>query len=211
STLRRAIEQAIHREKELLIDPEFFSALATRLSEIAGVDIRIKRGRYHNELTRYRYDVVVYKHPITALILGQEPELEWGQQIPDLATLPAYLTTERPRLVRISGLPNTRLTHDVAAARAVQTPRALTDLVPQLRTPDTDAGSGSAESEDLDPETLHALGERCGYWVGITWSSTIPEALDVVFADPGLITTAVPTTVYRPTNTNHRPLSWWTN
>jgi len=50
-------------EEELALDPGFFPALAGAIAGIGGVDVRLKRGGYHNELTRYRYDVVVYKDP----------------------------------------------------------------------------------------------------------------------------------------------------
>ncbi len=213
AALRRAVEQAIRVEKELLVDPEFFTAWGRTVSDVGGVDIRIKRGQHHNELTRYRYDVVLYKHPITPLPLGQATQLGWGHQISDLPALTDYLTTEHPELVRVTGVPNTRLTHEVALTQAFQTGSPLAELLKQLHTPHTDpVPLDAAEvSEVLDPETLQALGQRCGYWVGITWSATTSEALDVVFADATQTTAAVPTGLYRPTSTDQTPLSSWTN
>jgi pristinamycin I synthase-3/4 len=213
SGLRWAVEQAVRVEKELLVDPEFFPALQVSNTDIGGVDIRIKRGRYHNELTRYRYDVVIYKRPLTSLTLDQAPELRWGYQISGLAVLTDYLVTGHPTLVRITGVPNARLIHDLALTRAFQTGSPLTELVGQLSASHTDQAlpqdSGAAEAPD--PEALLVLGERCGYWVGITWSAALSEALDVVFADLALLTTAVPTGLYRPASTGQPPLSSWTN
>jgi len=212
AALRRAVEQAIRMEKELLIDPEFLTAWGRTVSDVGGVDIRLKRGQHHNELTRYRYDVVLHKHPITPLPLDQAPQLGWGHQISDLPALTDYLSMEHPELVRVTGVPNTRLTHEVALTRAFQTGSPLTELLEHLHTPHTDPVSRDAEAPAaLDPETLHALGERCGYWVGITWSATTPEALDVVFADATQTTTAVLTGLYQPTSTDQTPLSAWTN
>ncbi|MGH3779444.1 MAG: amino acid adenylation domain-containing protein, partial [Pseudonocardiaceae bacterium] len=213
AVLRRAVEHAIGVEKELLVDPAFFPALEAKNTDIGGVDIRIKRGHHHNELTRYRYDVVLHKHPITARPLDEAPQLNWGRQISDLAALTDYLNTEHPTLVRLTGVPNTRITHDLALTHAFQTGSPLTELLEQLHTPHSDLTSSEVIEalEAPDPETLQALGERCGYWVGITFSATIPEALDVVFADAAQTTTAVPTGLYRPTSTSQRPLSAWTN
>ncbi|MGH3769933.1 MAG: amino acid adenylation domain-containing protein [Pseudonocardiaceae bacterium] len=212
TVLRRAVEKAIRMEKELLVDPEFFTAWGRTVSDVGGVDIRIKRGRYHNELTRYRYDVVLHKHPITPLPLREAPQLSWGHQISDPRALTDYLSTEHPELVRVSGMPNTRLSHEVALTRAFQTGSPLTELLEYLHTPHTNPVPLDAEvSAALDPETLQALGERCGYWVGITWSATTPEALDVVFADATRTTTAVPLDVYRPASTDQTLLSAWTN
>jgi amino acid adenylation domain-containing protein len=212
AALHRAVEQAIRVEKELLVDPEFFTAWGRTVNDVGGVDIRIKHGRYHNELTRYRYDVVLHKHPITPLPLGQAIQVGWSHQISDLPALADYLSTQHPELVRVTGVPNTRLTHEVALTRAVQAGSPLAELLKQLRTPDADPVPLDAEeSAALDPETLQALGERCGYWVGITWSATIPEALDVVFADATQTRTAVPTGLYQPTSIDQTPLSSWTN
>ncbi|MGH3974897.1 MAG: condensation domain-containing protein, partial [Pseudonocardiaceae bacterium] len=211
STLRWAVEQALRVEKELLIDPEFFPALEATNTDIAGVDIRIKRGRHHNELTRYRYDVVLRKHPLSPLPLGQAPHLVWGHQINDVTALTDYLTTEHPQLLRIIGVPNNRVVHDAALAHEVQAGSPLTELVNHLQTSHDTAPESADTSQAIDPEALYELGQRCGYWVAVTWSPTSPEALEIVFADPTLITTAVPVGLYRPTTTGQAPLASWTN
>ncbi|MGH3579456.1 MAG: class I SAM-dependent methyltransferase, partial [Mycobacterium sp.] len=129
ATLRRAVEQAILREKELLIDPEFFPTLQHHLTDIAGIDIQIKRGHHHTELTRYRYDVVVHKHPITPISLGKAPRLGWGHQISGLAALTDYLTAARPEMVRLTGVPNQRIACDAAAAYALHAGHSPADLL----------------------------------------------------------------------------------
>ncbi|MGH8277915.1 MAG: AMP-binding enzyme, partial [Steroidobacteraceae bacterium] len=201
ATLRRAIEHAIRAEKELLVDPEFFTTLAARNADIGGVDIRIKRGRYHNELTRYRYDVVVHKHPITPISLGKAPRLGWGHQISGLAALTDYLTAARPEMVRLTGVPNQRIACDAAAAYALHAGHSPADLL-----------KGSTDLSDaLDPEALHVLGERYDYWVGVTWSATVPDAVDAVFTHPAHMAPAVPIDLYLPERTAQAPLSSFTN
>lgn len=54
STLRTAVEQSVRWEGELLLDPDFFAGL-----DGFDAEIRIKRATHHNELSRYRYDVVL--------------------------------------------------------------------------------------------------------------------------------------------------------
>ncbi|TDB89385.1 amino acid adenylation domain-containing protein, partial [Actinomadura sp. KC216] len=53
----KAVERAVRMEKEMLLDPAFFTAL----DATARVDVLSKRGTKHNELTRHRYDVVLWK------------------------------------------------------------------------------------------------------------------------------------------------------
>ncbi|MGH9207640.1 MAG: methyltransferase, partial [Acidimicrobiales bacterium] len=203
ATLRRAVEQAILREKELLIDPEFFPTLQHHLTDIAGIDIQIKRGHHHNELTRYRYDVVLHTHPITPLPLDQAPRLDWAQQTGGLPALKDYLTTQRPGQLRVTGVPNHRITHDTTLAHAFQAGSPLPELMQQLHTP-------HHTPDAIDPEAFHELGHQCGYWVGVTWSPTTPEALDIVFAHAPRTTSTVPIDLYTPT-TAATPLSSFTN
>ncbi|HEX7771150.1 MAG TPA: amino acid adenylation domain-containing protein, partial [Pyrinomonadaceae bacterium] len=57
--LRQRVERRIEQEEELLIDPAFFTALKQHLPEISHVEVEPKRGRYYNELTRFRYQVII--------------------------------------------------------------------------------------------------------------------------------------------------------
>src|SRR5207253_2443410 len=58
--LRKRIARAVAQDKELVIDPQFFQVLPGHLSGISAVEVQLKRGRALNELTRYRYDVVLH-------------------------------------------------------------------------------------------------------------------------------------------------------
>ncbi|MGH3929030.1 MAG: amino acid adenylation domain-containing protein, partial [Pseudonocardiaceae bacterium] len=203
-TLRRAVEQAMLAEKELLIDPEFFPALHEHLPDLAGIDLQLKRGRCPNELTRYRYDAVLRTHPITPLPLGDAPQLSWAQQISGLPALGDHLTATRPARLRITGVPNHRVVADAALAQAFQAGSPLADLIDQLHTP-------HHIPDVVDPEAFYELGQRCGYWVGVTWSPTSPDALDIVFADTTQTPSAVPLNLYTSTSATATPLSSWTN
>ncbi|WP_204015177.1 non-ribosomal peptide synthetase, partial [Virgisporangium aurantiacum] len=161
--LRQAIGQSLLREKELLVAPEFFAALGA-------VDVRLKRGRHHNELTRFRYDVVLHATPVTDPV--PESVLSWGTDVADLDTLTAHLRVRRDPAVRVrvTGVPNGRLAGEVAALRALDGGGGVTDVTAALAT-----GGG------IDPEALHALGERLGYRTAVTWSPDDIGDMDAVF------------------------------
>jgi hypothetical protein len=57
--LTRRIQSATEREEELLIHPKFFSALRSLEPRIQSISLRLKPGRAHNEMTCFRYDVVI--------------------------------------------------------------------------------------------------------------------------------------------------------
>ena len=58
--LWQRIKQSVSEEGELLLDPAFFFALRKRLPQITRVDIHMKRGTHWNEMTCFRYDVVLH-------------------------------------------------------------------------------------------------------------------------------------------------------
>ncbi|MGK4578986.1 non-ribosomal peptide synthase/polyketide synthase [Kitasatospora sp. HPMI-4] len=202
--LRRAVEQAVLVEKELLVDPEFFTLLREGCGDIAGVSVQVKRGTHRNELTRYRYDVTLHKGPVTPVALDEAPELAWGGQVKDLAELERILAAEHPDRLRVTGVPNGRVVREAALARAVQagdTP--LADLLERLH--------GTEEDGPVELEAFHGLGERSGHWVGITWSATAADTVDVLFADPARHPDFLPVGLYRPAGAAGVPLSPLTN
>ncbi|MGY4101878.1 amino acid adenylation domain-containing protein [Nocardia sp. R16R-3T] len=96
-------------EQELLLAPEFFAALAEEHPEIGSVDVQRKRGRAVNELTRFRYDVVLGKQPAQALSLRDAPCLGFDDLVGDEpAGLERLLSAHRAGFVRIVGIPRDR-------------------------------------------------------------------------------------------------------
>ncbi len=57
--LKRRVRRRMREEKELLADPSFFTALRHELPRIREVRVRTKRGRFENEMSLFRYDVVL--------------------------------------------------------------------------------------------------------------------------------------------------------
>ncbi|MGE7433937.1 amino acid adenylation domain-containing protein, partial [Kitasatospora sp. NPDC001175] len=172
--VRRAVEQALLVEKELLVDPDFFTVLRERGTDIGAVAVEVKRGRHHNELTRYRYDVTLHKQPTVPTAPTTQQELTWGREVADLAELRELLARRGADSVRITELPNRRVAREAALARAVQTgDGTLAELLDRLHGPDNDGLP--------DPEDLRALGDELGRRVYVTWSPTASDALDVLF------------------------------
>ncbi|MFJ6392190.1 amino acid adenylation domain-containing protein [Streptomyces sp. NPDC091972] len=182
ATLRRAVEQNLTIEKELLVDPEFFAALGTRLPDVAGVDIRVKRARHVNELSRHRYDVVLRKTGTATLSVADAPRLTWARA-GDLTGLARHLESAHPDRLRLTGVPNARVAHEVALARSLdeQVPAQTGEAVP-----------------GPSVEELYELGERLGYWVGVTWSASAPDELDAVFVRSALAGSSAVVDLYTP-------------
>ncbi|MFL6126905.1 amino acid adenylation domain-containing protein, partial [Actinophytocola sp.] len=97
----RTVEHGLAREKELLVDPALFTGLGP-------ADIRVKRARHVNELSQFRYDVLLHKEPRAVHDLTAVPEQAWES----LAAADAVLR-RRPEALRVSGIPNGRLTEGI--------------------------------------------------------------------------------------------------
>ncbi|MEV7551149.1 non-ribosomal peptide synthase/polyketide synthase [Amycolatopsis sp. NPDC089917] len=166
--VRRAIERGAALEKELLIDPDYFTALARRLPEVAA-QVRIKRARLHNELSRYRYDAVLVKEPAETLSVAQAPRLSWDE-VGSLAVLGERLTGAET--LRVSRIPDARQAPEVEATRALDAGAPLIDVLDLFRAP---AG--------IEPDDVHELGDRLGFRVHCTWSAD--GAFEAVFVHNG--------------------------
>ncbi len=164
--IRQRVQRSLLSEPELLLAPEFFTTWAAAHASVAGVDIEVKRGSADNELTRYRYDVVIRKTPAAVRSLADAPGWTWTQ-CAGLSGLPARLAAEHPAVVRVTGIPRTGLIDDVLAEQNLATDDVVVETA---ETPVT-------------PEELHRVGAATGYDVAVTWGAQ-PGTLDAVFMTP---------------------------
>ncbi|MDR6977742.1 amino acid adenylation domain-containing protein/non-ribosomal peptide synthase protein (TIGR01720 family) [Streptomyces sp. 3330] len=157
--LRAAVDRAIAWEGELLVDPDYFTTL-----DGLAADIRIKRGTHHNELTRYRYDVILRPRADSR---ARTPGSPWTA-LGSVHALDALLAG-RPDRLRVTGIPNARLTGDLAALDALRDSSRTADAPP-----------------GVDPESLHESAARHGYEATLTWNGDADDgSLDAVFAPAG--------------------------
>ena len=195
--IRQRVQRAVLGEPELLLAPEFFTTWAGDHASVAGLDIEVKRGVADNELSRYRYDVIVYKTPTPVRSLAVAPSWAWAQ-CAGLGGLHTRLISQRPSTVRITGIPRTGVITDVGIEAALAVGLPVADALAQV--------TATATPDAAVPEELHRLGETTGYHVAVTWGAQ-PGTLDAVFitpADPGGQHTAPLTDVYLPHNGAHQ-------
>ncbi|MET9660090.1 non-ribosomal peptide synthase/polyketide synthase [Streptomyces sp. NPDC006510] len=173
AALRRGVEQSVVMEKELLVDPAFFGALADTVPGLSA-DVRIKRSAFTNELTRHRYDAVLHTGGRPGAPVSRE--LAWDAVPGGPDELAARLESSNARL-RVNGVPNARLAGELGALRALEAEADPSAVVAAWARPD---GAG------VEPEELWRLAERLGRPVAVTWSDGGGEgAIDVVFGAPG--------------------------
>jgi amino acid adenylation domain-containing protein/non-ribosomal peptide synthase protein (TIGR01720 family) len=171
--VRRRALLAADREKELVVDPAFFPALAGHLSRPLRVRMQLKGGRGANELTKFRYDVV--------LELDREPagpavaRVPWSE-VGDLAGLRRLLAGNPERLA-VSGVPNARVAAEVAALRLADAAGIAT--AGELRSAAAEIAGGRPA---VDPARLWDLGAELSCRTEVVWAdSGEPAEIDVLF------------------------------
>ncbi|MBN3989154.1 MAG: amino acid adenylation domain-containing protein [Nostoc sp. NMS2] len=172
--LQQRVQKQIFQETELVIDPDFFTAIKQRFSQINHVQIQLMRGKYHNELTEFRYNVILH---ISAKIVSNSENysvLNWSEDNLTVSAVRQLLIENQPEILSIINIPNARL------MSAIKTAEWLSDLesfktVGQIR-----KALQELDNFGVDPEYFYAL--NVPYSVDITWSHSSTEGhYDVVF------------------------------
>lgn len=109
--MSNGIYASVDEERELLIDPSFFYSVATELAALGGAQVLLKRGRRSNELTRFRYDVVIRRSATQSC----EPcrALDWFRDGCTLETLASLLSNSAEDRFIIQSVPNGHLREGV--------------------------------------------------------------------------------------------------
>jgi len=173
--LKQRIQSQIGRENELAVDPGFFFALQRRLPKIRHVEIKPKGTRACNELTQFRYQVILH--------VGVGPELvevaQWldgEQEKRTLEELRQLLQAEQPDKVGVRGMANRQLWREVLLVNQLQNSEAtrrVGELLEELR---------RRPADGVAPWELYELGKELAYNVEISWARHGAEGrFDAVF------------------------------
>jgi acyl carrier protein len=166
--VQSAIDKQLALEKELVLDAAFFRTLQQVSPEIGRVEIQLKRGRYENELTKFRYDVVLHLGHNRASqnhVATKSPRhLQWATDVTTVDEICHLLESSEPELLSIRGVPNARL--NTAFRRMELLAASSANMtVGEFRKLQDDRGVIGVE-----PEDLWALEKQFPYSVEIGWS-----------------------------------------
>ncbi len=162
-TVGDRVRRDIAAEQELLLAPEFFTGLG-----FDAVDIQLQRGRAVNELTRYRYDVVLRRSPSDPVSAASVSKVVFR----DHDRLRELLASECPEGVRVTGIPHAGLIGQIDATQRIRSGQPVSVVAENVEW-------------GLLPDDLHELGQRFGYATAVTWS-TEPGRMEAVFLDSAI-------------------------
>jgi amino acid adenylation domain-containing protein len=165
------VREHVAQEEELVIDPAFFETLRARLPRLTHVDVLVKRGRHRNELTRFRYDVVLHVDGEPA---APAPEwLDWEGDRLAIETLRERLASSPARL-GLRNVPNARVAAESLLLEWLREPPGG-GTVAALR-------KAAALASGVEPELLWELGAELGFGTAVSYAASGDLGrLDVVF------------------------------
>jgi acyl carrier protein len=159
--LAQQIQQARAREEELVIDPAFFTAIAKKVLRIGQVEVLLKQGQAHNELTRFRYDVILHIEPPEQRAEPKEEKIQWRDWTKEgwsVRGLQAWLQAEAPVAVGFTGIPNGRLQREVQT-QAWLAKKTGPDTVDELR-----EAVAARATQAVDPQAFWDAVSQFPYW-----------------------------------------------
>lgn len=167
--LSRRIDRRVTQDGELVVSEAFFHALKRELPRLAAVDVRLKRGHALNEMSAFRFDVVLHVGPqapgtdAVALPTASHPRsLDEIRQM--VASTPPILVIENLRNARLSGVYAVR---DALVAGSAADTDALRRVMDGI------------EDRGVNPEDLFHISPD--YDVEVVWSrSGDPACFDAV-------------------------------
>ncbi|GAX38392.1 non-ribosomal peptide synthetase [Nodularia sp. NIES-3585] len=173
--LEQRIQKNVIADNELVIDPEFFTALQQFLPNISHVQIQLKGGSHHNELTKFKYDVIIgvktdVNQPTNVVWM------DWRKQGLSINKIHNLLLEKNPEVLGITHIPNARLVAEAKLLELINTDEqhhTVTTLQEAMCLGLTDG---------VDPEDVWALSHTLPYAVNIRWSgSGVDGYYDAVF------------------------------
>jgi amino acid adenylation domain-containing protein len=172
--MRQRVDARITRENQLVIDPGFFEVFGASHPRITATEVHLKRGRSHNELTRFRYDVVLHigererpQHDATV----ERWDHHWTVE-----AIAERLQDGRPDTFRLTGVCNPRLWRETRLLACLREANATAEWQAATASIDADEVTG------IEPESFWALEATLPYDVQVTWSTNgDPGTYDVTF------------------------------
>ena len=169
--LRQRVQMEMRNEEELVIDPEFFRGLRGEWEEIERVEVRPKRGRAQNELTQYRYQVMLQARGYASSTARTESDSggvawrDWQRDGMTVEGLRRLLEESEPEVVGLVNVGNGRVWEWVKAAELLEEEEDEgATTVGELR-----GQLGRMGKQGVEVEELFELEKELPYRVELGW------------------------------------------
>ncbi|WP_168188772.1 non-ribosomal peptide synthetase/type I polyketide synthase [Thermoflavimicrobium daqui] len=157
--LVKYIESKMQEERELILDPKYFHAWVDELQLESTVEVTPKLGSFSNELTCYRYDVVLHKGILPEWTI--ERYINWEEEGWNLDHLCEWLDNEKLTSLVVEQIPNARLEKDRKLLEELHNNLTVAKLKEKIN---------SYLPKGIKPKALVEIGQKYGYKVLFDWS-----------------------------------------
>ncbi|MBN6715006.1 AMP-binding protein [Pseudomonas capsici] len=164
SQTRKKLKRALPviGEGELWLDPLQIRHLAYTLERVVNVETELRGGQGSDEMTRYRYDVIIRLDADERMTLKPVPRFSYRDERLREQSLDQWLASA-PSAFVLSGVPNARISLDL-----------------QLSESSSSVISGDA----CDPEYIRQWASRHHRQARIRWSDSLPAGMMDIFVGP---------------------------
>jgi amino acid adenylation domain-containing protein len=160
--LRRRIKRGLAHEQELCIAPAYFRTLPERISGISAVKILPKRGRHLNEMSRFRYDVIIRLGKVSES-RGEGYRETWDRRL--WAGFTSSVKEGLPSVLAVTNARNSRVQAFLRAQKILSQP-GLPETVGALR-----EILNEVPGESVDPQEIWDFAEAYNYGAEIELSA----------------------------------------
>ncbi len=172
--LTQRVQRRLRQENELVIDPRFFLRVKQALPRITHVDIRPKLGTHPNEMTIFRYDVVLTVDTPTQFAAPAR-WLDWREKSLNSERLREILLGASGSILGFTHIPNAYLQSTLLACNWLHS-EAGASTAGEFREQITDRESG------VTPMKIWKIAHELSATVFLSWAQASPNgAFDAVF------------------------------
>ena len=166
--LQERITEHHDNESELLVDPDFFYNLNQEIPAIQHASIQLKRGEYRNEMSAYRYDVVLQlSSPAITLNDSDFNLLPTPSTLSDLQTSLEQANTHSIDKVVVRNILNARLSKDFITQEILTSDSSI-QLISDLHNRIADKIRQSPEG--IQPEDIYQFDTP--HRIELTWAAS---------------------------------------
>ncbi|WP_257792759.1 MULTISPECIES: non-ribosomal peptide synthetase [Sorangium] len=158
TAIRSRVRQRAQFDEQLYVDPALFHEVCAESSTPAFARVELRRGCYWNEMSCYRYDVVIRRGEAPTMEVPDA--LDWTREGLTIERIERLLT-KCPRAIHLRGVPNAR-TADAAHRRALLAESGRGWTAARLR--------AACAPRGCDPERFWELADGAGYDCHIDFS-----------------------------------------
>jgi amino acid adenylation domain-containing protein len=162
SSVLKAWGKALANEDQLMIAPDFFKKIKNHSPQITRVELNLKQGHYLNELSKFRYDVVLHTDQ-TYSTNSQEivTILPFDGQL-SIEQISEALNNHAGRTVAIKNIPNVRVQSDIFGLSCLKN-----ESMRQMLSREAFA---QYKTIGIDPQACWDIAKKLGVYCHVTWS-----------------------------------------